>query len=167
MKRKSNTPKPDPSKQKPTQTSNKTKTDDAKRRYLRNFTVPVDSHGNKNNKNTVSHVLKQRRSTSIAREYINILRSDPPECTAGEMNKALQYRDAILKETSSALSPDSGRFIVSCIDHSMSLFDETWNGIKVKGKSIQQAFGDWFFNRVPRGKSNLIDCKYPCNLSCP
>ena len=113
------------------------------------------------------HVLKQRRSASIAREYINILRSDPPECTGGEINKALQYRDAMLKATSGSLSPDSGRFLVSCFDHSMSLFDETWNGIKIEEKSIQQAFGDWFFNRVPRDKSNLIDCKYPCNLSCP
>ena len=113
------------------------------------------------------HVLKQRRSASIAREYINILRSDPPECTSGEINKALQYRDAMLKATSGSLSPDSGRFLVSCFDHSMSLFDETWNGIKIEEKSIQQAFGDWFFNRVPHEKSNLIDCKYPCNLSCP
>ena len=117
--------------------------------------------------NKKRHVLKQRRSTSIAREYINILRSDPPECTAGEMTKALQYRDAILKATNNALSPDSGRFIVSCIDHSMSLFDETWTGIKIHDKSIQQAFGDWFFNRVPREKSTLVDCKYPCNQSCP
>jgi len=160
-KRKSNTPKPGK--------SNTTKPalirSEAKRRHLRNFSIPVDSHGNK--KNAVRHVLKQRRSTSIAREYINILRSDPPECTSGEMNKALQYRDAILRETATSLSPDSGRFIVSCIDHSMSLFDETWNGIKVNGKSIQQAFGDWFFNRVTRDKSSLIDCKYPCNLSCP
>ena len=113
------------------------------------------------------HVLKQRRSASIAREYINILRSDPPECTAGEINKALLYRDAILKATSGSLSPESGRFLVSCFDHSMSLFDETWNGIKINGRSIQQAFGDWFFNRVPRDKSNLIDCVFPCNLSCP
>lgn len=114
------------------------------------------------------HSLKRRRSASIAREYINILRSDPPECTEQEMKNALKYRNLILRDMDQSMKPQSsGRFLVSCIDHSMSLFDETWTDMKIGGKSIQQAFGEWFFNRVSRDKSDLIDCPYPCNESCP
>eukprot|EP00794_Sanderia_malayensis_P014250 gene14250-15736_t len=106
------------------------------------------------------------KRTSIVREYINILRSDPPECTENQMIKVMQYRTAILQATSVVTTtPNAGCFLVSCIQHSLSLFDETWTGVTVKQKSIQQAFGDWYYNR---GTNHLsIDGVYPSNPSCP
>lgn len=80
----------------------------------------------------------------------------------------MKYRGAIIKATDAFMRlPKSGRFIVSCIDHSLSLFDETWTGLVVSGKSIQQAFGDWFYERGSRPKYNFVDCPYPCNPTCP
>lgn len=115
-----------------------------------------------------SKIKKSKRSTSIAKEYINILRSDPPECTEKEILNAMKYRPALLHSTDTVMRmPKSGRFLVSCIDHSLSLFDETWTGLIVGGKSIQQAFGDWFYERGSKEKYNLVDCPYPCNPSCP
>ena len=112
--------------------------------------------------------FKSRRSTSIAKEYINILRSDPPECTEKEILDAMKYRSAIMHATDNVMHmPKSGRFLVSCIDHSLSLFDETWAGLTVAGKSIQQAFGDWFYERGNKPKYNFVDCPYPCNPTCP
>jgi len=111
---------------------------------------------------------KWRRSTSIAKEYINILRSDPPECTAKELINAMKYRNAIIHATNTLSHlPKSGRFLVSCIDHSLSLFDETWTSLVVDGKSIQQAFGDWFYERGNKDKYDTVDCPYPCNPTCP
>ena len=128
------------------------------------ISAPNNTHISKHS----SDRLKNKRSTSIAREYINILRSDPPECTEKEMLDAMKYRGAIIKATDAFMRlPKSGRFIVSCIDHSLSLFDETWTGLVVSGKSIQQAFGDWFYERGSRPKYNFVDCPYPCNPTCP
>ena len=115
-----------------------------------------------------SNSSKARRSTSIAKEYINILRSDPPECTEKELSYALKYRGAIIHASNILLSmPKSGRFLVSCIDHSLSLFDETWTSLIVAGKSIQQAFGDWFYERGNKQLYDFVDCPYPCNPTCP
>ena len=115
-----------------------------------------------------SNSSKTRRSTSIAKEYINILRSDPPECTEKELSDALKYRGAIIHASNILLSiPKSGRFLVSCIDHSLSLFDETWTSLIVAGKSIQQAFGDWFYERGNKQLYDFVDCPYPCNPTCP
>lgn len=111
---------------------------------------------------------KTRRSTSIAKEYINILRSDPPECTEKELLTAMLYRNLIIRATNSLIkNPKSSRFLISCINHSSSLFDDTWTTLKVGGKTIQQAFGDWFFERDEKGNYDLVDCPYPCNPTCP
>ncbi|XP_065663750.1 uncharacterized protein LOC124816442 [Hydra vulgaris] len=129
----------------------------------------LNTIGSKRHNKVLKHDrLKSRRSTSIAKEYINILRSDPPECTERQLLDAMKYRGAMIRSTEYFMHlPKSGRFLVSCIDHSLSLFDETWTGVSVEGKSIQQAFGDWFYERGNRSKHNFVDCPYPCNPSCP
>ena len=132
--------------------------------------LPHSSQGYKryNVVRSKSNSSKTRRSTSIAKEYINILRSDPPECTEKELSDALKYRGAIIHASNVLLSmPKSGRFLVSCIDHSLSLFDETWTSLIVAGKSIQQAFGDWFYERGNKQLYDFVDCPYPCNPTCP
>ncbi|XP_065054310.1 uncharacterized protein LOC135683083 [Rhopilema esculentum] len=109
---------------------------------------------------------KNKRSANIIREYINILRSDPPECTENQMINVMKYRNAMLKATGVVkTTQNAGMFLVSCIEHSMSLFDETWTGVTVKQKSIQQAFGDWYYGRETN--HIIIDGVYPTNLSCP
>lgn len=122
-------------------------------------------------RNEIKHRMKRnktRRSTSIAKEYINILRSDPPECTEKELLSAMLYRNLIIRATNSLIqNPKSSRFLISCINHSSSLFDDTWTTLKVGGKTIQQAFGDWFFERDEKGNYDLVDCPYPCNPTCP
>lgn len=109
---------------------------------------------------------KNKRSANIIKEYINILRSDPPECTENQMINVMKYRNAMLRATAIVkASPDAAIFLVSCIEHSMSLFDETWTGVIVQKRSIQQAFGDWYFGRSTN--HYIIDGVYPTNLSCP
>ena len=107
-----------------------------------------------------------RRSGSLAKEYINILRADPPECTDSQMVDIMKYRGAILTATLDVRKKqNAGMFLVSCLDHSLSLFDETWTSVIVNGKTIAQAFGDWYYGRPT--KHFDIDCPYPCNPSCP
>ena len=109
---------------------------------------------------------KNKRSANIIKEYINILRSDPPECTESQMINVMKYRNAMLRATAIVkATKNAGIFLVSCIEHSMSLFDETWTGVTIQKKSIQQAFGDWYFGRDTG--HYLIDGVYPSNLSCP
>ena len=109
---------------------------------------------------------KNKRSANIIKEYINILRSDPPECTETQMINVMKYRNAMLRATAIVkATKDSGIFLVSCIEHSMSLFDETWTGVIVQTKSIQQAFGDWYYGRETN--HYMIDGVYPSNPSCP
>lgn len=123
------------------------------------------------NRNVIKRPAKRnktRRSTSIAKEYINILRSDPPECTEKELLTAMLYRNLLIRATNNLIhNPKSARFLISCINHSSSLFDDTWTTLKVGGKTIQQAFGDWFFERDEKGNYDLVDCPYPCNPTCP
>lgn len=117
-------------------------------------------------RNGIQKLLKNKRSTSIVKEYINILRSDPPECTENQMIHVMQYRNAMMQATNVVTNTQSaGLFLVSCIQHSLSLFDETWTGVTVKQKSIQQAFGDWYYGRDTNHYN--IDGVYPTNPSCP
>ena len=109
---------------------------------------------------------KNKRSANIIKEYINILRSDPPECTENQMINVMKYRNAMLRATAIVkATKNAGIFLVSCIEHSMSLFDETWTSVTVQKRSIQQAFGDWYFGR--EGGQYTIDGVYPSNPSCP
>eukprot|EP00112_Aurelia_sp_Birch-Aquarium-sp1_P011781 Seg2479.1 transcript_id=Seg2479.1/GoldUCD/mRNA.D3Y31 product="Pectin acetylesterase 9" protein_id=Seg2479.1/GoldUCD/D3Y31 len=109
---------------------------------------------------------KNKRSANIIKEYINILRSDPPECTENQMINVMKYRNAMLQATRVVKAAQSaGIFLVSCIEHSMSLFDETWTSVTIQQKSIQQAFGDWYYGRETNHYN--IDGPYPSNPSCP
>ena len=124
---------------------------------------PAISHGL--NRNSIMQ-NKNKRSANIIKEYINILRSDPPECTENQMINVMKYRNAMLRATAIVkATKNAGIFLVSCIEHSMSLFDETWTGVIVQKKSIQQAFGDWYFGRDTG--HYIIDGVYPSNPSCP
>ena len=136
----------------------------------KDYTAPAPLHGtgHRDQIKRPHKSNKTRRSTSIAKEYINILRSDPPECTEKELLTAMLYRNLLIRATNNLIhNPKSSRFLISCINHSSSLFDDTWTTLKVGGKTIQQAFGDWFFERDEKGNYDLVDCPYPCNPTCP
>ncbi|XP_072050986.1 uncharacterized protein [Amphiura filiformis] len=65
-------------------------------------------------------------------------------------------------------SKKNGMFISSCPDHSQAYFDDPYQSYIVDGKTPQQAFGDWYFERIPEGSSFYFDCEdsYDCNPTC-
>ncbi|XP_072050981.1 uncharacterized protein [Amphiura filiformis] len=65
-------------------------------------------------------------------------------------------------------SKKNGMFISSCPDHSQAYFDDPYQRYIVDGKTPQQAFGDWYFERIPEGSSFYFDCEdsYDCNPTC-
>jgi len=50
------------------------------------------------------------------------------------------------------------------MEHSQSLYDDTWTSIFVNGYSVAEAVGNWMFERTDR--HHHIDCEFPCNPSC-
>ena len=64
-------------------------------------------------------------------------------------------------------STQNGMFVTSCYAHSQILA-EGYTEYRIGGKTVQEAFGDWYFGRVAEGKSFYFDCEdsYDCNPTC-
>lgn len=68
-------------------------------------------------------------------------------------------------------SNKNGMFITSCFNHIQAFNDETFQSLRMSAtssKTLREAIGDWYFNRVPEGSSFHIDCgnSYDCNPAC-
>ena len=98
-------------------------------------------------------------------KHIHGIYCRPPECTRNEMAAIMQYRNVSLFALRPVLrSLNSGLFLSSCLEHSQSLYDDTWTGIFVNGFSVAEAVGNWMFERTTEHQH--IDCAFPCNPSC-
>lgn len=98
-------------------------------------------------------------------KHIHGIYCRPPECTRREMSAIMQYRNVSLYALRPVMqSAHSGLFLSSCLEHSQSLYDDTWNGIFVNGFSVAEAVGNWMFERTTQHQH--IDCAFPCNPSC-
>lgn len=100
-----------------------------------------------------------------AYKHIHGIYCKPPECTQRELQGLMQYRNLTLHALRPVLkSRFSGLFLTSCLEHSQSLYGDTWNKIYVGGVSIQEAVGNWVFSRT---QSHFhVDCPFPCNPTC-
>ena len=98
-------------------------------------------------------------------KHIHGIYCRPPECTRDEMAAIMQYRNVSLYALRPVmLSASSGLFVSSCLEHSQSLYDDTWTGIFINGFSVAEALGNWMFDRT--NQHQHIDCEFPCNPSC-
>ena len=98
-------------------------------------------------------------------KHIHGIYCKPPECTRAEMSGVLQYRNVSLFALRPVLtSKNGGLILTSCLEHSQSLYDDTWNDVYVNGFSLSQAVGNWAFGRT--SQNHYVDCDYPCNPSC-
>ena len=98
-------------------------------------------------------------------KHIHGIYCRPPECTRDEMAAIMQYRNVSLYALRAVMqSPTAGLFVSSCLEHSQSLYDDTWTGIFVNGFSVAEAVGNWMFDRT--NQHQHIDCELPCNPSC-
>ena len=116
---------------------------------------------------TARETTKQEMSPERVWSYKHIhgIYCKPPECTHDEMRVILQYRNVTLFALRPVFgSQTSGLFLSSCMEHSQSLYDDTWNGVFVNGFSVAQAVGNWCFART--AEHQHIDCSFPCNPSC-
>eukprot|EP01102_Stenamoeba_stenopodia_P020799 TRINITY_DN823_c0_g1_i2.p1 TRINITY_DN823_c0_g1~~TRINITY_DN823_c0_g1_i2.p1 ORF type:complete len:355 (+),score=96.32 TRINITY_DN823_c0_g1_i2:357-1421(+) len=96
-------------------------------------------------------------------------------CTAEQIEVADLFHFYMLNligGTDTWNSDANGGYLHSCWDHCIAYFQIGWNNIVVGGLTIQQAVGDWFFERTSAPK--LVDCMIPvvpnpanCNPTCP
>ena len=63
-------------------------------------------------------------------------------------------------------SLNNGLFAHSCITHTLMLYDDPWSTIAVGGKTLRDAFSDWYFSNSGEAQLKRVDCPYPCNTSC-
>ncbi|XP_072050991.1 uncharacterized protein [Amphiura filiformis] len=101
--------------------------------------------------------------------YILEMKCHPTKCPEQLSNMMDFYTKFInfAKEVQKK-SKKNGMFISSCYDHSQAYDDEPYQRYIVDGKTPQQAFGDWYFERIPEGSSFYFDCEdsYDCNPTC-
>ena len=92
----------------------------------------------------------------------------PPNCDAAGLLFFRTFKqgfDAAVQPVLSSAS--SGYFLDTCYVHCQTVQDANpWNNFEIEGRSMQQAFGDWYFERP--GNTRLKDCdELPCNPTCP
>ncbi|EDO47398.1 predicted protein [Nematostella vectensis] len=102
---------------------------------------------------------------SWAYRHIHGIYCKPPECTSRELKAIMQYRNITLHALHPVLrSRTSGLLLTSCMEHSQSLYDDTWTKLYVNGLPVSEIVGDWYFERS--NGHHHVDCDYPCNPSC-
>ena len=112
-----------------------------------------------------SAVNKMNPERSWSYRHIHGIYCRPPECTEDEMAAIMQFRNVSLYALRPVVqSAISGLFVSSCLEHSQSLYDDTWTGIYVNGFSAAEAVGNWMFERT--NQHHHVDCEFPCNPSC-
>lgn len=69
---------------------------------------------------------------------------------------------SLIQNTPTWNRANSGGALYSCWDHCIAFASIGWNGIQIgqNGPTIQQALGDWYFERTPT-TPKLIDCLDP------
>ena len=94
----------------------------------------------------------------------------PPECSEEDLNRLEFYRAGFARQIEPVISSPSqnGYFFDSCFIHCQTIEDDVaWSQIRVGGRSIVQAFGDWYFERSGRTRLRDCDADLPCNPTCP
>lgn len=90
----------------------------------------------------------------------------PPDCDEEGTAVFQNYYEAFDRQVEPVLSssPSNGYFLDSCYIHCQSL-EDPWNQYAINGRTIAQAFGDWYFERSDN--TRLKDCdSFPCNPTC-
>ena len=64
-----------------------------------------------------------------------------------------------------AVNSSAGIFVDSCLIHCQTLDDKPWSTYAVGGRTMRDAFQDWYFERSE--SIQTIDCPFPCNPTCP
>lgn len=116
-------------------------------------------------RSAVSAVV-QPDHNSWAYKHIHGIFCKPPECTTRELAEILQFRNLTLHALEPVIKTHgSGLYLTSCMEHSQSLYDDTWTEVLVNGISIAQAISNWCFSRT---NSHInIDCGwFACNPTC-
>ncbi|XP_020899744.1 pectin acetylesterase 11-like [Exaiptasia diaphana] len=118
-----------------------------------------------------SHVTKrssenQARHKSWAYKHIHGIYCKPPECTERELADMLEFRNLTLRALAPVIrSRDSGLYLTSCMEHSQSLYDDTWTDVYINEVSIAQAISNWCFGRTDFHYH--VDCgSFSCNPTC-
>ncbi|XP_035686600.1 pectin acetylesterase 3-like [Branchiostoma floridae] len=76
------------------------------------------------------------------------IRCEPNRCRKSKTRNKLQgWSAAFAEQVPSMLKPNDGVFVANCVTHMIALDDRTWFSTKVGGKTIAEAFGDWYFGR--------------------
>lgn len=92
----------------------------------------------------------------------------PPNCSAQGKAEFQHYEDIFNQQIQPVLSSpkSNGYFLDSCFIHCQTFqSDKVWSRYAIKGHTIAQSFGDWYFQRSTN--TRLKDCEdYPCNPSC-
>ncbi|XP_065184023.1 uncharacterized protein LOC135814780 isoform X2 [Sycon ciliatum] len=91
----------------------------------------------------------------------------PPKCNASEYQLFLNWRTTFLKAFTSILNrtANTGIFAPSCVAHTLSQRDNTWEGYVVHGQRANETFAAWYFNQ-PGKLHQVVGCAYPCNHNC-
>eukprot|EP00794_Sanderia_malayensis_P007059 gene7060-7853_t len=92
------------------------------------------------------------------------------KCLPNERNRIIQFRNimfSIVKQTLRNLK-SVGLYANSCFAHGQAIVDYTWSHVRVNNRTIREAFNDWLQDKGENNEKHFdVDCKYPCNGSCP
>ena len=105
------------------------------------------------------------------------------KCDRSSHDRILAFRNKMYSALNEASKwkNTTGVFANSCFAHGQVILDYTWSKSKVDGKTLSEAFHDWFVDDDVMMKSSLgdvktttatkrhvyADCRLPCNGSCP
>ena len=103
------------------------------------------------------------------------------KCDRSSHDRILSFRNKMYSALNEASKwkNTTGVFANSCFAHGQVILDYTWSKSKVDGKTLSDAFHDWFVDDdvvkalslpsdVTAAKRHVYtDCKLPCNGSCP
>jgi hypothetical protein len=81
----------------------------------------------------------------------------PPDC---------DDQQQFVTQLAPALDSSAGIFADSCLIHCQTLEDKPWATYAVGGKTMREAFEDWYFEKSSE-KYQEVDCPFPCNPTCP
>jgi len=99
-------------------------------------------------------------------DWSGCLNNFPAQCSSAQITEFQQFHSAMLASfvNQGVTAGTNGLYAISCYIHALAISDRYWSAPTVAGKTMRDAFSDWYYNRNVSHK--LVDCAYPCNKSC-
>ena len=94
----------------------------------------------------------------------------PPHCNYWWMGQFENFYQVFMQQVHPVVAStgSGGYYLDSCVTHCQTLDNKQWVMASAQGQAMSESFSDWYYERASSANtSRIIDCKYPCNYSCP